>query len=185
MPKQPTDDLYREKFRPNSDLALDREVEAALSGISEADLYSDKPQVAPGENPPSGDRQTRRGRIVQIDKDDIFVDFGGKSQGIVSRLQFLDGTEPKVGDEMDFNVDKYDTSEGLLLLSRKGATATNVSWENLEVGQIIEATVTGSNKGGLELEIKAMRAFMPAGAIAIGAIAAYWLLSRLTSTNLG
>ena len=165
MPKQPNDDLYREKFRPNSDLALDREVEAALSGMSEEDLYSDKPQVAPGENPPSGDRQTRRGRIVQIDKDDIFVDFGGKSQGIVSRLQFVDGEEPKVGDEMDFNVDKYDTSEGLLLLSRKGAMATNVSWENLEVGQIVEATVTGSNKGGLELEIKAMRAFMPAGQV--------------------
>ncbi len=167
MAKQPHDDLYKEKFRPNADTALDREVEAALSGLSEQQLYSDKPQVAQKEGGPTGDsaKQVRRGRIVQIDRDDIFVDFGGKSQGIVSRLQFLDGEEPKVGDEMDFNVDKYDTSEGLLLLSRKGATTTNVNWENLEVGQIVEAIVTGSNKGGLELEIKAMRAFMPAGQV--------------------
>ena len=167
MAKQPHDDLYKEKFRPNSDSALDREVEAAISGLSEEELYSDKPQVAQKEGAPTVEsaKQVRRGRIVQIDRDDIFVDFGGKSQGIVSRLQFLEGEEPKVGDEMDFNVDKYNKSEGLLLLSRQGATTTNVNWENLEVGQIVEATVTGSNKGGLELEIKAMRAFMPAGQV--------------------
>jgi small subunit ribosomal protein S1 len=164
MAKQPHDDLYKEKFRPNNDATIDLEVEAALSGLSDDDLYSDKPQVGPAA-PSTGDKQVKRGRIVQVDRDDIFVDFGGKSQGIVSRLQFLEGQEPKIGDELDFNVDKYDTSEGLLLLSRKGATTANVSWENLEVGQVVEATVTGSNKGGLELEIKAMRAFMPAGQV--------------------
>jgi small subunit ribosomal protein S1 len=40
-----------------------------------------------------------------------------------------------------------------------------VSWETLEVGQIVEGTVTGMNKGGLELQIKNMRAFMPAGQV--------------------
>lgn len=164
MAKQPHDDLYKEKYRPNADASLDQEVEAALSGISEEDLYSDKPQMAQREGG-GGDKQVKRGRIVQIDRDDIFVDFGGKSQGVVSRLQFLEGEEPKVGDEMEFNVDKYDTREGLLLLSRKGATAVGATWENLEVGQIVEGTVTGSNKGGLELDIKKMRAFMPAGQV--------------------
>jgi small subunit ribosomal protein S1 len=165
MAKQPHDDLYKEKYRPNADAALDQEVEAALSGMSEEALYSDKPQVAQREGGGGGDKQVKRGRIVQIDRDDIFVDFGGKSQGVVSRLQFLEGEEPKVGDEMEFNVDKYDTREGLLLLSRKGATTVASTWENLEVGQIVEATVTGSNKGGLELDIKKMRAFMPAGQV--------------------
>ena len=40
----------------------------------------------------------------------------------------------------------------MLVLARKGSTATNVSWDNLEVGQIVEATVTGVNKGGLECD---------------------------------
>ena len=53
----------------------------------------------------------------------------------------------------------------MLILNRKGATATNVSWDNLELGQIVEGSVTGMNKGGLELEIKSMRAFMPAGQV--------------------
>src|SRR5438105_3603253 len=103
MSKRPQDDVYKEKFRPDADAALDEEIEAALSGLSEEDLYHDKPQAAvPPETATQGDRQVRRGKIVQIDKDDVFVDFGGKSQGIVSRLQFLDTEEPKVGDEMDF-----------------------------------------------------------------------------------
>ena len=166
MAKQPHDDLYKEKFRPDADAALDQEIEAALSGMSEDDLYGDKPQTGgkpAGAHP--GDKQVRRGKIVQIDKDDVFVDFGGKSQGIVSRLQFLDSEEPKVGDEMDFTVQKYDAREGLLILSRRGAMATNVTFETLEVGQILEATVTGHNKGGLELEVKNMRAFMPSGQV--------------------
>jgi small subunit ribosomal protein S1 len=66
---------------------------------------------------------------------------------------------------MEFNVDRYDAREGLLILSRKGSAASNVTWENLEVGQIVEGTVTGVNKGGLEVSVKGMRAFMPAGQI--------------------
>jgi small subunit ribosomal protein S1 len=162
-------DVYKEKFRPDSDADLDAEIEAALSGLSEEDLYGDKAQPTPGaaEAPAqtAGDKQIRRGRVTRIDKDDIFVDFGGKSQGIVSRQQFLGAEEPVVGQEMDFVVDRYDVREGLLMLSRRGATAQNVTWENLEVGQIVEAVVTGTNKGGLECEVKGMRAFMPAGQV--------------------
>jgi small subunit ribosomal protein S1 len=162
-------DSYKEKFRPDTDAALDAEIEAALSGLSEDELYGDKPQAAGAQQPEahtgSGDKQVRRGRVTRIDKDDIFVDFGGKSQGIVSRQQYLGSEEPAVGQEAEFVVDRYDAREGLLILSRRGATAQNVTWENLEVGQVVEATVTGTNKGGLECEVKGMRAFMPAGQV--------------------
>src|SRR5207253_5030917 len=87
----------------------------------------------------------------------------GKSQGIAPAAQFE--TEPKIGDEMDFVVDRYDEREGLLILHPKGAAAANVTWETLEAGQVIEGTVTGVNKGGLELDVKGMRAFMPAGQV--------------------
>ena len=157
-------DEYKEKFRPDADPALDREVDAALSSLSVEQLYGfDKPQPATAGEPPA--KGTRRGRIVSLGKDDAFVDLGGKSQGIVSLMQFEQ--VPTVGEEMDFVVDRYDEREGLLLLNRKGAVATKVSWENLEVGQIVEGTVTGMNKGGLELDVKGMRAFMPAGQVDI------------------
>src|SRR3954471_508094 len=161
MAKQPDD--YKEKFRPDTS-ALDREIESALGDMSIDDLYgaadATQQQNRPGEATGKG---MRKGRIVRVTPDDVLVDFGGKSQGLVPMVQFE--TEPTVGQEMEFNVDRYDAREGLLMLSVKGAAAANVSWENLEVGQIVEGTVTGLNKGGLELEVKSMRAFMPAGQV--------------------
>jgi small subunit ribosomal protein S1 len=178
MAEQQTDP-FKEKFRPD-DSALDQEVDAALGGLSIEALYgfdkpipaapqgADVPAVAGGAMPaapqaPGGNRAVRRGRVMQVTKDDVFIDFGGKSQGVAPMQHFE--TEPKVGDEMEFAVDRYDEREGLLLLMPKGAASANVSWETLETGQVVEGTVTGMNKGGLELDVKGMRAFMPAGQV--------------------
>jgi small subunit ribosomal protein S1 len=161
MAKKVFGDVLTEKFRP-ADEALDQEVEAALAGVALEELY-DKDRESPSSAANPGSKGLRRGRIVSVNKDDAFVDFGGKSQGICSLQQFV--TEPKVGEELDFHVDKYDESEGILVLSIKGALSTKVSWETLEIGQVVEGTVTGNNKGGLELDVKGMRAFMPAGQV--------------------
>ena len=181
MAEQQTDP-FKEKFRPQD--ALDQEVDAALGGISMEDLYGfgkaapavpqaggDAPAVAGGDGPrpvaPPGSgshhRGMRHGRVMQVTKDDVFIDFGGKSQGVAPMQHFE--TEPKVGDEMDFVVDRYDEREGLLLLMPKGAASANVTWETLEIGQVVEGTVSGVNKGGLELDVKGMRGFMPAGQV--------------------
>ncbi|MGH7178633.1 MAG: 30S ribosomal protein S1 [Tepidisphaeraceae bacterium] len=160
MPRR-EEDPFKEKFRPSADTQLDREVDDALSGLSEDVLYGfDKARQPP--SPPDG---PRRGRITSIEAktDSVFVDFGGKSQGVAARSQFE--TEPKIGDEMEFHVERYDKREGILILTRKGAVSSDVNWENLEIGQVVEGTVTGVNKGGLELQIKGMRAFMPAGQV--------------------
>ncbi|MGD0460859.1 MAG: S1 RNA-binding domain-containing protein [Tepidisphaeraceae bacterium] len=161
MAKDRADDSFKAKFRPDADAKLDAQIDAALRDVSLDALYAfDKPRAP---EPAGGDKGVRRGKIVSIGKDDAFVDFGGKSQGIVSLTQFDE--LPTVGQEMDFNVDRYDQAEGLLILSRKGASAANVSWETLEVGQIVDGVVTGVNKGGLEISVKGMRAFMPAGQV--------------------
>jgi len=165
MAKDVNSDQLKEKFRPQ-DTALEKEIEAALAGVSLDDLYAtDKPEVGTPQQQQAASRGgPRRGRIVSVGKDDVFVDLGGKSQGVVPITQFEDA-EPVVGAEMDFHVERYDEREGVLVLTRKGSVATNVSWENLEVGQVVEGTVTGVNKGGLELNVKGMRAFMPAGQV--------------------
>jgi small subunit ribosomal protein S1 len=160
-------DEFKEKFRPSD--KLDDEIDQSLGDLSLDNLYGfDKPQQQQSKPVPKGTRQgSRHGRMMSIDpKDDaVFVDFGGKSQGIAKLSQFE--KEPKIGDEMEFNVERYDASEGLLILAQKGAANQNVTWENLEVGQIVEGMVTGVNKGGLEVAIKGMRAFMPSGQVDI------------------
>ena len=159
-------DQYKEKFRPDADPSLDKEVEAALSGVSVEQLYGFDQRRAPADAsqqpaaPPTGG--ARKGKVISIGRDDVFVDLGGKSQGVAPLAHF---DTVKIGDEFEFTVDRYDEREGLLILSRKGVISTNISWETLEVGQIVEGTVTGMNKGGLELDVKGMRAFMPSGQV--------------------
>ncbi|MGA2230921.1 MAG: S1 RNA-binding domain-containing protein [Tepidisphaeraceae bacterium] len=150
---------YKSKFRPAAKDSLDDQLDAALSGLSETELYGQDKQSGPST------KGTRLGRVVSVGKDDLFVDFGGKSQGIASLTQFEE--IPEVGAELEFVVERYDPREGLLILTRHGAKAGSVTWETLEVGQIVEGVVTGVNKGGLELEVKGMRAFMPAGQVEI------------------
>ena len=163
MSKDRVENSYKAKFRPDADAKLDAQIDSALRDVSLDALYGfDKPK---SPEPAGSDKSVRRGKIVSVGKDDAFVDFGGKSQGIVSLTQFLDDALPVVGQEMEFNVDRYDSAEGLLILSRKGASASNVNWETLEVGQIVDGVVTGVNKGGLEIDVKGMRAFMPSGQV--------------------
>ncbi len=51
-----------------------------------------------------------------------------------------------------------------MLLARRGAI-THGAWETLQEGDVVEALVTGVNKGGLELRVNNARAFMPAGQV--------------------
>lgn len=159
-----TPDNHREKFRPTDQ--FDTEVDQELAELSLDELY-DNATSAPATTISSSEigKGLRRGRIARIDqgRDEVFIDLGGKTQGVVSLSQFEE--MPQVGQEFEFIAERFDQAEGLLILTRKGAKATHVTWENLEVGQIVEGTVTGVNKGGLELQVKQMRAFMPAGQV--------------------
>jgi small subunit ribosomal protein S1 len=171
MSNLPNDPL-KEKFRPDVDADLDKEISEALGGLSVEQIEAQNAAAAP---PPSQDHDAvvdaarqgiRRGRVVNIRKGDVLVDLGGKSQGIISELQF-DDEPPVVGKEYEFTVERYDKTEGLIVLSRRmaGAVQQSVTWENIDVGTLVEGTVTGMNKGGLELQVKSMRAFMPAGQV--------------------
>ena len=118
MAKNRMDDQYKQKFRPDADAALDSALDAALGNVSMDQLYGfDKPKET-AEAPAKG---LRWGKVVSIDKDEVFVDLGGKSQGVVPREQFEE--EPKVGQQMQFNVERYDAREGLLILGLKGLIA--------------------------------------------------------------
>ncbi len=70
---------------------------------------------------------------------------------------------------IEVNVDRFDTDEGLLILSLKGA-AVEASWENLRKGLIVEARVTKTNKGGLDVEVDGIRGFLPIGQIDINRV---------------
>ncbi len=128
-------------------------------------------QAAPVRGPrvvQSG-REHRTGKVVSVGPQDIFIEFGPKELGVLPRLQFKDDELPAVGSELEVIVDKFSAEESLFICSRPGAVV-KAAWELLEVGQTVEARVTGTNKGGLELEVAGHRAFMPASQVSLDRI---------------
>jgi small subunit ribosomal protein S1 len=163
-------------FKRQWDSDLDAELEAAMAGFdpSAFDVRTPRTRAADREHVPKGNRGqelgpgTQKGKVVAIRGKSIFVDLGAKSEGVVPVEQF--GSDlPKPGDLIEIVVDRFDPEEGLLILSRKGA-AVEADWENLRVGLIVEARVTKTNKGGLDVEVDGIRGFLPIGQIDISRV---------------
>ncbi len=135
------------------DADIDREVMDALGGESMFDILDVEDKRSGGSS------KTVTGKIIAVHGDDVFVDIGSKSQGLLPGVQFTE-SPPEVGNEVEVVIERHDVSEGLIMLSLPGATK-EASWDTLDVGQTVEGMVTGHNKGGLELLINGIRAFMP------------------------
>ena len=140
------------------DDALKREMEQALDGIS-PDLMGESAPRASG-NPRSGERGRISGRIVGVRDHDVFVDYGGKAEGFIALDEFEPENPPMVGQVFEFIPHGFDRDSGQMRLSLR-ETRVEADWESIKVGDVIEAKVTGTNIGGLELSIHGVRAFMP------------------------
>lgn len=147
-------------YRPEIKLddALQREIDEALNGVNLGNILDSV------ETKESGQRGTgvgvRKGKVIAIHGDDIFVDVGGRSEGLLPADQFRDEPLPVVGDVIEVVIEKFDRNDGILRLSRDGAVQA-ATWETIQVGQLVEGRVTGHNKGGLELIVNGIDAFMP------------------------
>ena len=105
------------------------------------------------------------GRVARISREDVFIDLGGRNQGIVPLRQFDE--PPAEGAELELIMVRFDAEEGLYDLSRPTAAVVVGNWDEVREGQIVEVTVTGSNKGGLECQIAGIRGFIPMGQVSI------------------
>ncbi|MEL6497012.1 MAG: S1 RNA-binding domain-containing protein [Planctomycetota bacterium] len=114
-------------------------------------------------------REHRTGTVVSVGPSDLFVEFGPKELGVCDRTQWPDDELPKPGEPLEVVIDRYEATESLYVCSRPGAVK-KADWEMLEAGEIVEAKVTGSNKGGLEMEVAGHRAFMPASQVSLDRI---------------
>ena len=145
------------------DAKLQAELDAALGDMSIEDILdAERADDSPGTR--ATGQGVRRGRVVSIQGDDVFINMGGRSEGVLPSDQFSDEPLPVVGDMVEVVIDGYDAGEGLLRLSRQGAVLA-AAWETLTEGQVVEGRVTGHNKGGLELDVQGIRAFMPVSQI--------------------
>jgi small subunit ribosomal protein S1 len=116
-----------------------------------------------------------RGKVVRVDKDEVLIDIGYKSEGVipVSELSIRRSVNPadevKIGDEIDALVMTKEDAEGRLILSKKRARF-EMAWKRIEQaaesGEPVEGTVIEVVKGGLILDL-GVRGFLPASLVDI------------------
>lgn len=110
------------------------------------------------------------GTVVKINPDEVMVDVGGKSEGVIPIKELSFQKDPdvedivKVGDEIQVMVIKMENNEGHMVLSKKRADqekAMDELQQKFENGEVIEAKVVSDVKGGVIVDIGA-RGFVPA-----------------------
>ena len=107
------------------------------------------------------------GRVLKVTSDDVVVDIGSKSEGIVPLKEFLqDRKDPNVfiGMDVDVMVVQRENQEGLPVLSRlraKERMAKTKARKAFESGEPIECVVQEILKGGFQVDVDGLRGFIP------------------------
>jgi len=112
--------------------------------------------------------QTVTGKVVQITEDEVCVNIGYKSDGLIKRSELVD-QDVQLGDEIDVEVVKVNDGEGNVILSQRNIVNRKL-WEELmakyEAGEFVDAVGKEAVKGGLLASINGVRAFVPASHLA-------------------
>lgn len=164
--------------KPNK-RALDADIEAELAAAMGAvdltgELANQEAQQKPTPQAQaiSNPNGRKKGRVVSIRGNDVFIDVpGGRSQGMLPLQQF-EGKPPKIGEEVEFSVERYDPANGILMLTMTGAAQTVSDWSSVALHMIVECKVTGVNKNrtGLMVEVAGIKGFMPISQIDLGRV---------------
>ncbi|MFP5471906.1 MAG: 30S ribosomal protein S1 [Bacteroidia bacterium] len=116
------------------------------------------------------------GKVVSINKREVVVNIGYKSEGVVSINEFRYNPDLKVGDEVEILVEKQEDKNGQLVVSHKKARMQK-AWDNvnkaLESGEIVTGFVKCRTKGGLIVDVFGLEAFLPGSQIDIKPIRDY------------
>ncbi len=129
-----------------------------------ADEYSDMMKMYEGTLGDLTEHEIIKGRVVLVNDDEVSIDIGFKSEGIVPRSEFANIEDLKAGDEIEVYLEKVEDTDGKLLLSRKRADFMRI-WDKImksyENQEILKAKVTRRIKGGLVVDLLGLDAFLP------------------------
>ncbi len=111
-----------------------------------------------------------KGKVLRITKDDVIVDVGFKSEGIIPLSEFSDMEQLKIGDEIDVFLETIEDQNGQLVLSKQKADFIRV-WdrirESYEKGTLVEGKLLKRIKGGIVVDLMGVDAFLPGSQIAL------------------
>ncbi len=116
------------------------------------------------------------GTVISVDKKEVIVNIGYKSDGIIPASEFRYNPDLKVGDKVEVYVENQEDTKGQLVLSHKKARLSK-SWERvnaaLENEEIIQGYIKCRTKGGMIVDVFGIEAFLPGSQIDVHPIRDY------------
>ncbi len=122
------------------------------------------------------EKEVQEGTVISMNKREVVIDIGYKSDGIVSLNEFRYNPELKIGDKVDVYVENLEDPKGQMILSHKKARAMR-SWERInqahEKDEIIKGFIKCRTKGGMIVDALGIEAFLPGSQIDVKPIRDY------------
>lgn len=122
------------------------------------------------------EHQVVEGTVISIDKKEVVVNIGYKSDGIIPASEFRYNPDLKVGDKVEVYVESQEDKNGQLELSHKKARLQK-SWDNInkamEGDEIIQGYINSRTKGGMIVDVFGIEAFLPGSQIDVHPIRDY------------
>ena len=122
------------------------------------------------------DHEVTEGTVISINKREVVVNIGAKSDGIIPFNEFRYNPDLKVGDTVEVYVESQEDRKGQLVLSHKKARASK-SWERvnqaLDNDEIIKGYIKCRTKGGMIVDVFGIEAFLPGSQIDVKPIRDY------------
>ena len=122
------------------------------------------------------DKDVTEGTVIAMNKREVVVNIGYKSDGIISISEFRYNPDLKVGDTVEVFIENQEDKKGQLVLSHRKACASR-SWERvnkaLENDEIIKGYIKCRTKGGMIVDVFGIEAFLPGSQIDVRPIRDY------------
>jgi len=158
---QPLDDFNWEEFEQGTN-----------AGVSKEDLEKAYDETLNKVT----EHQVVEGTVISVDKKEVIVNIGYKSDGIIPASEFRYNPDLKVGDKVEVYVENQEDTKGQLVLSHKKARLSK-SWERvnaaLENEEIIQGYIKCRTKGGMIVDVFGIEAFLPGSQIDVHPIRDY------------
>ena len=122
------------------------------------------------------EHQVVEGTVISIDKKEVIVNIGYKSDGIIPASEFRYNPDLKIGDKVEVYVENQEDKKGQLVLSHKKARLSK-SWDlvnaALENEEVIQGYIKCRTKGGMIVDVFGIEAFLPGSQIDVHPIRDY------------
>ncbi len=122
------------------------------------------------------DHQVVEGKVISVDKKEVVVNIGYKSDGIIPASEFRYNPDLKIGDVVEVYVESAEDKKGQLILSHKKARLSK-SWDRVNAAldneEIVQGYIKCRTKGGMIVDVFGIEAFLPGSQIDVHPIRDY------------